>query len=107
MRENLQMKRILALLLMTGVLTTVLVGCETEGQKMQDLEAQEKQADAQRTLRLGAMAYNLDQCYKHLQISELTADDSPKWRQFKKAHHITSAPTAMSDEDLKDCLLVK
>lgn len=63
----------------------------------------ENLADAQRTLTYAHGASNLGQCYQHLGITLLTADSSPKWRAFKRAHHITSTPQIMSDEDLKAC----
>jgi hypothetical protein len=63
----------------------------------------ERLEDAKRTLELGAMKYNLSQCFKHLGITTLTADDSPKWRAFKRTHQITRTPIAMSDDDLRAC----
>lgn len=90
--------KVLALLM-----AVLLAGCETRGQKMDDLRAEEDTRAAERTLSLGAMAHNLDLCYQHLKVTELTADKSPKWRAFKKAHGITSQPSGMSDEDLKAC----
>jgi hypothetical protein len=90
--------KVLALLMVI-----LLAGCETRGQKMDDLRAEEDTRAAERTLSLGAMAHNLDLCYQHLKVTELTADKSPMWRAFKKAHGITSEPSGMSDDDLKAC----
>jgi hypothetical protein len=81
----------------------LLLGCESPASRRADLEAEEKLKDAKETLQLGAMAYNLRQCYEHLKVTEDTADRSPRWREFKKSHHIVSTPRGMSEEDLKDC----
>ena len=96
------MKTLITITLLASAL--LVVGCETEGQKMEDLKAEEAKRDAQQQLSLGAMAYNLDKCFAHLNITMENAYRSKKWAQFKKAHHITSEPIGMSDEDLKDCL---
>ena len=82
---------------------TALIGCESPGQKSAELRAEEELVAAKRQLTLGAMGYNLDVCYKHLGVTELTADKSVRWKKFMAAHHITSHPVAMSDGDLKDC----
>lgn len=93
-------------IILTLVLITT-IGCETKGQRLDDIRADEQVAAAKEQLALGAQAYNLNECYKHLGVNEATADKSPKWRRFAKAHHITSVPVALSDADLKDCEAVK
>ena len=85
------------------LLAVLLAGCETRGQKADDLRADEESRAAKESLSLGAMAHNLDLCYQHLKVDSLNPDKSPKWRAFKKAHGITSQPYGMSETDLKDC----
>lgn len=87
--------------LLVPALLVLSMACQSDLQKTRE---EEEIRDAKEQLTLGAEAYNLGQCYKHLHVTELTANDSPKWRRFKKEHHIDSTPTAMSDADLKDCL---
>jgi len=88
-----------------------LMGCETEGQKREDLKAQEETRAAQQTLDQGHMAYNLGECYKHLGLGAVPDFDklerSKVWSKFRHDHHIDDTmPSAMSDADLKDCLAI-
>ena len=93
------------LLIATLVLASFGIGCESEGQKMADVHAEEETRAAQETLSLGAMAYNMGQCEQHLHIS--ITHQTPTWTKFAKEHHIDSYPGAMSSADLKDCLAIK
>jgi hypothetical protein len=61
------MKAFITITLLASAL--LVVGCETEGHKMEDLKAEEAKRDAREQLYMGAMAHNLDQCYAHLGIT--------------------------------------
>jgi hypothetical protein len=105
------MKRLLmiAILACSAVGFLSMVGCETDGQKMADLHAEEELRDAKEQLKLGAMRANTGECFTHLEVNPLTANNSPKWNHFKKAHHIDrdAFDPAIDDEELKDCLAIK
>jgi hypothetical protein len=87
--------------LLLPILLVLSLACQSNSQKTRE---EEEVRNAKEQLALGAEAYNLTQCFEHLHVTQLTADESPKWRRFKKQHHIDSTPSAMSDADLKDCL---
>ena len=82
------MKTLIAITLLASAL--LVVGCETEGQKMEDLKAEEAKRDAQQQLSLGAMAYNLDKCFAHLNITMENAYRSKKWARIQEGppHHL-------------------
>ena len=46
-----------------------LIGCETDGQKMQDLRAHEETREAEMTLKLAHEQSNLHDCLEHLHVN--------------------------------------
>jgi hypothetical protein len=95
------MKTLITIILL-AILGVVSFGVYESHKERSDRVADEA-AEGRAYLARGAEKYNLTQCFKHLGLSEDTADKSSKWRAFKKAHHIDYSPSAMSDEDLKAC----